>query len=362
MQVYDIIVSAQSGRALASLAATAGIDERAAESVLKAALPEMALALERNTLSRGGLADVVRALGQGHHEAILEHPESWRDPRVVADGEAILAHILGSEGRTRALAARTARAAGLGEGVVRMLLPILAQLLMGALARYTKGGLGDILSRLPIPGGGNAGRRPGPADRSREFETGGRMGEGTGFELPRADLPPGNYPMPPIPGSAEPGRSGDREPDGRGQGGSGLPWPWREDRQAGEGRPERQGRGFDLPTTNGPPPGGYPMPPIPEWPGPAGPESGRSREDGGFPLPGPRGDNPYGDLSDILRRGGRMPAPAGETFGAGGLWSIVRQVLGGALGFGKRGIVGWIIQFIVVRWGWKLLQRILLGR
>ena len=83
-----------------------------------------------------------------------------------------------------------------------------------------------------------------------------------------------------------------------------------------------------------------------------------------FPLPGPGGsrggDNPYGDLSDILRRGSRLPD--GAAPGGGGLWSIVRSVLGSALGFGNRGILGWLIRLVVMRWGWTILRRILTGR
>ncbi len=209
MQVYDIIEQAQSGQAIANLAATFGITEGQARSAVQAVLPELSLGLERNTLSRGGLADLLTALGQGHHEQILETPRAWSDPRVAADGSAILAHILGSEHKARVLTARAARASGLGEGIIQMLLPILAQLLMGAIARYAKGGLGDILSRLPIPGGGGAGGGGGgwPQPQSQP-QSGGRSGGGFpgggGFELPRAEAPPsGGFPMPPMPPSED---------------------------------------------------------------------------------------------------------------------------------------------------------------
>jgi hypothetical protein len=53
--------------------------------------------------------------------------------------------------------------------------------------------------------------------------------------------------------------------------------------------------------------------------------------------------------------------PPGNASG-GGLWSVVRRVIGSALGFGNRGILGWLVRLIVMRWGWRLLQRVLLGR
>lgn len=356
MQALELIDKAQSGAAMANLARTLGITEAEARSATEAALPELAAAIERNTLSRSGLADLVTALGQGHHEQVLSMPTAWTDPRVLADGQAILTHVMGSEQKTEALAARTARASGLGSSIIGILLPILAQWLMGALAKGSKGGLGDILSRLPIPGGGSSDPNPRPGSRRRgDFDTGGTMGDNTGFELPKSEMPSGGYPMPPIPGSDG--------SDGRSEG-SRSPWPGGTSEAPITRERPRSGTGFDLPTSETPA-GGYPMPPLP--PAPEGDDYGsdtRPRREGGsqfpFPLPGPSSDNPYGDLSDILRRGGRLPS--GEQAGGRGLGSVVRDTIGSALGFGKKGLLGWIIQLVLLRWGWSFLRRILLGR
>lgn len=103
------------------------------------------------------------------------------------------------------------------------------------------------------------------------------------------------------------------------------------------------------------------MPPIPGgsgeragYPLPQGGGAGSGMPQGGNPLPLPMpggGNNPYGDLSDIIRRGGGPDS--------GGLGSIVRNVLGGLLGFSGRGIMGWIVRLLLVRFGWGLLKRML---
>jgi len=348
MQALKIIDEAQSGTAIVNLAETLGISEAQARAAVEAALPEMIRGIERNTLSRAGLADLVSAIGRGHHERILDTPAIWTDPRAIADGQAALNHIMGSERNAERLAASAAQMAGLGSGIVKLLLPILAQWLLGALTKSTKGGLGDILSRLPIPGG--ASQRPSqPRSTGKDggFDTGGTMGDGTGFDLPKSDVPTGGYPMPPIPGSDDHQNAGAnrRRPDFEERsnpGGFGFPWPG--NTEAGDGSESdgaRSGSGMGLPKSDMPA-GGYPMPPIPPAP-----------DNGGS-------DNPYGDLSDILRRGGRLPS--GDKAGGRGLGSIVRDTIGGALGFGNKGIVGWIIQLLLLRWGWSFLRRILFGR
>ncbi len=343
MQIYDLIASAQGGEAIANLARTAGISEPEAAAVVQSALPSLVAGIERNTLSRAGLADLVKALGAGHHEHILERPDVYTDPRVQQDGLGILGHILGSDSKTRGLTLQTARATGLSDSIIQMLLPILAQMLMGALSRWFKGGLGDITSRLPggvqIPGGnGGSGSNfpfPLPQPGGGQPQPGA---SGRGFDLPKVELPQGGYPMPPIPGGNADGgfgRGGTMEqPSGppRGsQGGFPMPWP--------TGQNPAGGTGIELPSG---------------WPQQGGGHQGGSP----LPLPVPQaqgGNNPYGDLSDILRRGGGdIGSPRGS--GVGG---SIRDLLGGALGFQGKGILSWIIRAVIVRFGWSLLKRVL---
>jgi hypothetical protein len=303
MQVYDVIAEAQNGAAIANLARTFGLTDEQVEAVMNATLPALVNGIERNTLSRGGLADIVKALGSGHHEQILERPDVHTDPRVHQDGRGIPGHSLGSESRARGVAVQAAKATGVSESIIEMLLPILAQMLMGALSKWLKGGLGDITSRLP----GGPPREPQSSDgqafpmpplpQNRPFpgsqEPQQPGGMGPGFELPRADMPTGGDPMPPIPGG--------QSPDG---------WP----RQQG------------FPDTSG----------------------------AGNPLPLPQqqpANNPYGDLSDILRRGGNV--------GGGNLGGSIRDMLGGALGFKNKGVISWLLRLLIMRFGWNILKRVL---
>lgn len=418
MQIFDVIAQAQNGRAIQNFARAANVEDEQMEAAIRSIVGDMTLSIERNTLNRGGLADLVRAAGDGHHEFILDHPQAMADPRVAMDGNEILEHILGSKDKSRGVALRAAQASGLSDGLIKMLLPYIAQMLMGALSKWLRGsgGLGDIINKLPIPGGGGGGGGlpfPMPGGGGAGSPRGGGMGGGGGFELPRGDIPrtempQGGYPMPPIPGGPSGGGTGSYPapqeqgdggfqipwPGGGGsrrgsenqggspfpfpfpfpfpRGGSGqqgddggfqIPWPRQQEPHTGGGG---MGGGFELPKGEMPmPQGGYPMPPIPGG-SPSGggtgsfPAPGQTQEHGNplpLPLPGPQpgGNNPYGDLSDILRRGGSVPGASGSLGG------IVRSILGGLLGFGGRGIMGWVIRLLVMRFGWSFLKR-MLGR
>ncbi len=351
MQLYDILAGAQNGRAIENLARACGVPADRMDAAVKVVAQSFADNIERNTLSRGGLADFVAALGHGHHEYILDNPETLRDPRVRVDGNAILEHVLGPKDRSRALAASAARASGLSEGLVKMLLPIIAQWVMGAIAKWARGSLGDVIARIPGGGAGDSGERG--SDRRRRPSP----GDG-GFELPRSEMPTGGYPLPPIPGGDPEPIPGDERRGGdwsgeRSRAPSPFPLPDPRERESEIARetrwprrmeaPNRRSWGdrgdFELPRSELPR-GPYPMPPIPGGSG------------GGEPLPLPRHeDNPYGGLSDILRRGGRLDgAPAGRS---------IRDMLGSLLGFGSSGVLGWLLRLLVMRFGWNLLKRIL---
>lgn len=266
MNLTDVLADGAMRRDLDELARRFDLTPEQAQAVVGSVLPEVSRRLERNSLSRGGVADLLSMLGQAQAAPPDLATEAGRDR-----GNAFLEQVFGNRDGSRAVAARAASTSGIGASIISAMLPYIIQMVMSAFARKTSGGLGDILSKIPNLGGG----APAPS------------GQGGGMP----------FPMP---------RSGG---DGGGFGG-----------------------GF---------PGGSSSPlPGPEGMSPPGQVSGR---------------NPYGDLSDIVRRGG-----SGESsVGGGALWRMVRSILGAALGFQSRGIVSWIVRMVVMRYGWRILQTVL---
>jgi hypothetical protein len=149
MHMHDALRHMQGGPVVSDLAVAFDVTPAAAEAVIETVGRELAWHLERNTISRAGLADLVEAIGSGHHAKYLDGGDLFRDPAACADGNAILGHILGSKDRSRTVAARAARHAGLQQEVVRSMLPGLAAVAMGRLAGRVNGSLGEVLSAVP---------------------------------------------------------------------------------------------------------------------------------------------------------------------------------------------------------------------
>lgn len=311
MTIADMLQQAVRSGALDSTARAFGIDQRQLQAILDTVLPALTQRMEANTLSRGGVADLLAEAGRPEHRALLDDPSLAAAPWAASAGVGALDTVFGDKAKSRALAARAAANSGVSQDLIQKLLPILASLVMGAIAKGSQGGLGDIMKRLPDLGGlGGQGSQPGGGQRGRTaqaptprttqvpVERGPLGGPATGGPMaggPVADAPYGQGSPLPLPGEAPRG------------GGYGFP-------------------GMDGPGRDG-------------------------------PLSGPgstSGPGPYGDLPDIIRRGG-------QQVDGGPLSGMVRNILGSLLGFQSKGVMGWIIRFLVVRYGWGILKSILGG-
>ena len=279
MRIEDLLANAQAGNALGNLAQSFGLSPQQAEAVLSSVLPQLERRMERNTLSRGGVADLIEILGRTGGGAYVDSGAALADPSVRSFGIDVLDNILGSKDQSRAVAARASRASGLSEELIKQMLPVIAAMVMGALAKGAGGSLGEILGKI-TGAGGRAGPAPTPPPRGSVPSEIPRLPESGGGWSGGGDTRYGQSPLP-IPGDDIPGLG--------------------------------------------------------------------------------RANNPYGDLSDIIRKGGTS-LPGGAAGGGGGaLSTIVRSVLGALLGFQSRGFIGWLVRLIVVRWGWGIL-RWLVGR
>lgn len=147
--MHDMLRQVQAGSLPDQLAAAFTVTPAQADAVMRAVMRELTWHLQRNTLSRGGLADLVEALGSGHHVAYLSAGNIFRDEAACADGNAILGHLLGSKDASRTLAARAAGQSGLAASQVEAMLPYLAAITLGGLASRAQTSLGEIIAQVP---------------------------------------------------------------------------------------------------------------------------------------------------------------------------------------------------------------------
>ena len=360
--IVDVLRMAQGGAAIPNLATRFGLTPAQTERAIAVMAPELAKGFERNMLDQKGMAQVIDALSSGHHVQYADDAAHHASAEAQADGEEILGHLLGSKTGSRQLAAYGQQETGIPADTLKEMLPSLATLFMGAVSKQGSqalgaipggiGGLEDILKRLPrgggAPGGGGIDisdilrRLPqaGGGGQAGDGGQGGGIGDILGEILKR--LPQGGggggqggsgggYGIPPLPG-------GSSQPAPQNTGGGGFQIP---------GFPEVKGGGWGggVPA-GGQSRGGAPLP-LPGNPGPgSGPSSG--------------GNNPWGDIGDIVRGGGQS---------GGLLATILRGIFGSIIGSGAApagrggggGMMGWIFKMLIMRFGWRIVTGLFRG-
>ena len=169
MNLFDIMKEAQGGNAFATLARQYGLSEDQAQSAVQAMMPAFATGLKRNTAAPDGMVGFLRALSGGSHAGYFDNPDEALSGGGIADGNAILGHLFGSKEVSRAVAAQAQAATGIGESVLKQMLPALASMVMGGLSKQSRGGsnsaLSDLMGQFAESFGGASGGGEGPLDR-----------------------------------------------------------------------------------------------------------------------------------------------------------------------------------------------------
>lgn len=156
----------QSG-AIGNIAQQLGVNEQVAEMGAEALLPSILGGFKKTTQAQptglNGLGDILGQLGGG---GMLE---TVLGPQVTPadEGNNILGQIFGSKDVSRSVAGHASNATGLDSSLLKKMLPMLAMLVAGYMAKQgsgasapSSGGLGGILGGLlgaGNPGGGQAG-------------------------------------------------------------------------------------------------------------------------------------------------------------------------------------------------------------
>ena len=173
MNIVDILAQAQGGQGLESLGRQFGLDDAQTRAAVEALAPVVAAGVSRNASTGGGLADLIGAVLQGKHARYADDASATQFDAVAEDGNAILGHIFGSKDVSRGVALQAAGSSGIGAAILKKMLPVIASMVMGVLAKKmfggsaragtsSGGGLGDILGDILGGGQGRAQQQQAP--------------------------------------------------------------------------------------------------------------------------------------------------------------------------------------------------------
>lgn len=152
MSLLDTIVSSQGGAAVEKLAGKFGLSQDQVQQALGQLVPGLSSGVKRNLERPEGLENLLGALNKKNHQRYLDNPDDLDNDDAIDDGKGILGHLLGGKDVSRELAGRASQNTCIDSGILKSMLPMVAQLAMGALGKQagSTGMLGaDAARRAP---------------------------------------------------------------------------------------------------------------------------------------------------------------------------------------------------------------------
>ena len=137
--LFDMLANAQNGAAMQQMARQFGLSQQQTQDALEALLPAFSQGLKRNAANPYDLGSFLTALTSGQHAKYFEDASNALSPQGVAEGNGILGHLFGSKELSRAVAAQAEQATGIGQDILKQMLPVLASMIMGGLFKQSTG-------------------------------------------------------------------------------------------------------------------------------------------------------------------------------------------------------------------------------
>jgi hypothetical protein len=165
MTLFEMMQQAQNGQAMQNLARQYGLSQQQTQAAVEALLPAFSMGLQRQTqdpYAFGSLAQMMTASPFGR---IFDANGDGIPDNARSAGTDVLSQLFGSKEVSNAVAAQAAATSGVGQAVLKQMLPVIAAMVMGGLTKsMNNNGLGGILGQFSeMMRGQMPGMQPAPA-------------------------------------------------------------------------------------------------------------------------------------------------------------------------------------------------------
>lgn len=149
MNLFEMMQQAQNGQAMQNLARQYGLSQQQTQAAIEALLPAFSMGLQRQTqdpYAFGSLAQMMTAQPFGR---IFDANGDGIPDNARSAGNDVLSQLFGSKEVSNAVAAQAAATSGVGQAVLKQMLPIIASMVMGGLFKSMNSqGMGGILGQF----------------------------------------------------------------------------------------------------------------------------------------------------------------------------------------------------------------------
>jgi hypothetical protein len=150
---YDLMQEAQQNSMSSLMAKEFGLTADQQAKAFEALMPAFWLGMRRNAADPFGVAAFWQSLGGGQYKSYFDNPFSAMTPSALAQGNGVIEKMFGSPEVAKAVALQVEAATGITQDVVRRMMPVMANMMMGGLQRQTEGYENPFLRFMQDMGG-----------------------------------------------------------------------------------------------------------------------------------------------------------------------------------------------------------------
>jgi hypothetical protein len=141
LPLFDMMLQAQNGSAMEAMARQYGLAQEQMTQALAALMPAFSTGLKRTASNPYDFSQLLTKMASGDFSSYFEDMSKAFSPQGISVGNDVLGQIFGSKDVSRAIAAQAAQITGIGQDILKQMLPVIATAVMGGLMKQ---GLGQM--------------------------------------------------------------------------------------------------------------------------------------------------------------------------------------------------------------------------
>lgn len=153
LPLFELMMQAQNGKAVEALARHMNLAQDQAAKAVTAMMPAFSAGFKRQSSNPFEFATLMQKASSGNYASYFEDLGLAFTPQGMADGQAALEQIFGSQDVARAVAEQAAAFTGLQQDVLKQIMPALANTVLGGIFKEITGQMGKAATNSFIPQG-----------------------------------------------------------------------------------------------------------------------------------------------------------------------------------------------------------------
>ncbi|CAD7056268.1 hypothetical protein RHAB21_00907 [Pseudorhizobium halotolerans] len=153
LPLFDMMLKAQNGTAMEAMARQFNLAQEQVAQAMAALTPAFSSGFKRTATNPYDFGALMNTMMSGSYAKYFEDLNKAFTPQGMADGNVVLDKLFGSPEVARAVSAQAAQLTGLGQDMLRNMMPVMADMMMGGMFKQATGQMqqgSDFFASTPM--------------------------------------------------------------------------------------------------------------------------------------------------------------------------------------------------------------------